>query len=53
MMGPGLLGGVVDADPVVVGLVVVAVVVAAIVYVAGRARSVGRGRNGDRTIGGS
>jgi len=38
-MASSPLGGIVDADPAVVGLVIVAVVVAAIVFLAGRIRS--------------
>jgi hypothetical protein len=45
-LGGGLaLGGLVEADPILVGLVVVAVGVAAIVHVARRVRRRARGRD--------
>jgi hypothetical protein len=46
MMRASLLGGIVDADPVVVGLVVMVLVIGSIIYV------VGRGRHGRKRISG-
>lgn len=37
-MASALIGGIVDADPAIVGLVVVAVVVSAVIFVLGRFR---------------